>query len=244
MARLVVGVQPVREAIRAHGAAIERVLVEQGDHPQLAALARFARDQGIGVATVPRGELDRLAKGVRHQGAVALAPEIALVALEQVPTDEGALLVALDGLQDPQNFGAAIRSAVAFGASAVLWAEHASAPLTPATFRASAGAIEFARLCRVRSLPTALGELAARGVTSIGLDATATTALWDHDLTGPVVVVVGSEGQGLGRPVRRACTSLAKLPMRGPIASLNASVAAALAVYEVTRQRANLPSSP
>jgi 23S rRNA (guanosine2251-2'-O)-methyltransferase len=235
--RLVLGVQPVREAVRAHGASVERVLVEEGDHPQLEALARFARDQGIEVARATRSELDRRAHGARHQGVMALVPELRLRPLAELSVEPTSLFVALDEIQDPQNFGAVIRSAVAFGASAVIWPEHASAPLSPATFRASAGAIEHAALCRVPSLPSAIAHLAELGAGAVALDAAGDVDLADVDLRGPTLLVIGSEGKGLKKSVRRACPRSARLPMTGRIASLNASVAAAIALYEAHRQR-------
>jgi 23S rRNA (guanosine2251-2'-O)-methyltransferase len=235
--RLVMGLQPVREAVRAHGGKIERVIVEEGDHPQLEALARFARDQGAVVTRATRAELDRRARGVRHQGAMAEVPELRLVPLAELEVAPDALFLALDEIQDPQNFGAVIRSAVAFATSAILWPEHASAPLSAATFRASAGAIEHAVLCRVTSLPSAIGHLAELGADPIGLDASGDTDLADVDLSGPVLFVIGSEGKGLKKSVRRACRIVARLPMGGPIASLNASVAAAITLYEARRQR-------
>ena len=228
---MICGMQPVREAIRAHGAALGKVLVEdQKDAPQLDALARFAADQGAVVERVSRGQLDRMSKGARHQGALALAPELALVSLDDVIAAKDSLVVALDELEDPQNFGAIVRSAVAMGATAVLWPEHHSAPLSPATFRASAGAIEHATLCRVTNLAEALTKLAEAPATIVGLDAI--------DLTGPVVLVVGAEGKGLRRGVKKVCSVLARLPMHGPVSSLNASVSAAIALYEARRQRA------
>jgi 23S rRNA (guanosine2251-2'-O)-methyltransferase len=231
--------QPVREAIRAHGAALERVVVErQKDAPQLDALARFASDQGAKVERVPRSELDRLAKGARHQGAIAFAPELAFAAVEDVARAPDALVVALDELEDPQNFGAIVRSAVAMGASAVVWPEHHSAPLSPATFRASAGAVEHATLCRVPSLPEALAAFEGAGLAIVGLDASAELGISAIDLREPTVLVVGAEGKGLRKSVKRACRTLARLPMKGPVASLNASVSAAIALYEARRQRA------
>jgi 23S rRNA (guanosine2251-2'-O)-methyltransferase len=235
--RLVLGLQPVREAVRAHGPRVEQVILEEGDHPQLQALARFARDQGANVTLAPRAELDRRAHGVRHQGAIALVPDLRLVPLAKLAVDRTALFVALDEIQDPQNFGAVIRSAVAFATTAILWPEHSSAPLSAATFRASAGAIEHAVLCRVTSLPSAIQHLTELGATAIGLDANGDVDLADVDLSGPTLLVIGSEGKGLKKSVRRACARLARLPMGGPIASLNASVAAAIALYEVNRQR-------
>ena len=239
--RAVLGVQAVREAVRAHGAALERVLVEQpptgAPSPQLEALARFARDHGVRVERPTRPELDRIARGVRHQGAIAFAPELRLTPLDDLALGDRPLVVALDELQDPQNFGAIVRSAVAFGASAVIWPEHRSAPLSPATFRASAGAVEHATLCRVSALPPALDDLRARGLSVVGLDMAGDAPLDRADLSGPVALVVGAEGKGLRRSVKRSCDTLARLPMAGAIESLNASVAAAVGLYEALRQR-------
>ncbi len=244
MSRLILGIQPVREAIRAHGYGLEQVLVERGDNPKLQAIGRFATDQGIAVEERSRGDLDRMAAGGRHQGVIALAPELRLRRLEELVVEPTSIFMALDGVMDPQNFGAVIRSAVALGARAILWPEHASAPLSPATFRASAGAIEHATLCRVPSLPDALLSLASQGATAVALDAQGPTELGALDLAGPVVIVVGAEDKGVRRPVRRACHHAARLPMSGPIGSLNASVAAALALYEVLRQRQTRSLTP
>jgi 23S rRNA (guanosine2251-2'-O)-methyltransferase len=237
----VVGLQPVREAIRRHGSALHEVLIDARPSPKLEALARFASDQGVArVSRLARDELERLSHGVAHQGAAAYAPELELLALETALGRADGLGLALDSLQDPQNFGAVIRSAVALGGAAVIWGEHASAPLTTATFRASAGAIEHARLCRVPSLHEALAGLCDQGVRVIGLDPAAPTRLSELDLTGPTTLVLGGEGEGLSRAVRRSCTQLAALGGLASIDSLNASVAAGVALYEALRQRLNL----
>ncbi len=238
--RVVCGLQPVREAIRAHGARLDRVIVETSrpPSPQLDALARFASDQGATVERVSRADLDRLTKGARHQGAAALAPELRIVGLDGIDlTAPSRLLVALDELEDPQNFGAILRSAVAMGADAVVWPEHRSAPLTPATFRASAGAVEHATLCRVSSLTNALESMRAAGVSVVGLDMDGPVTIDAVDLRGSVALVVGAEGKGLRKTVKRACDHLARLPMSGSIGSLNASVSIAIALYEARRQR-------
>ena len=236
--RVICGVQPVREAIAAHGAKLVRVLVwDSADSPQLDALARFAHDRGAAVHRVLRADLDRLAQGARHQGAVALAEPLTVLTLDQLDIPQGAILIALDELEDPQNFGAIVRSAVAMGAHAVMWPEHRSAPLSPAVFRASAGAVEHARLVCVPSLPNALADLRARGIAVVGLDANGPVRIDSADLTSTVVLVVGAEGKGLRKTVRAACDVVASLPMAGPIASLNASVSAAVALYEARRQR-------
>lgn len=236
--RLVLGIQGAREAIVAHGHKLAKVMIEtrREPAPQLDALARFARDRGIAVEEVSRGQLDRLAEGDRHQGVIVEAPPLRMLSLNDV-LEGTTLTIALDELTDPQNFGAIVRSAVALGAEGVIWPEDKSAPLSAAMARASAGAVEHARLCRVPSLPNALMEIVQRSITVIGLDASAERTLDAFDLTGPVCLVVGSEGKGLRRATRRACTDGAKLPMRGPLASLNASVAAAISLYEVVRQR-------
>lgn len=239
MSRLVVGLQPVREAIRVHGERLERVLVEERGGPQIEAIARFAHDRGAVVTRVARRELDRASKGARHQGAVAYAPDLEIVAIDDLVATlaPDAVVVALDEIEDPQNFGAVIRSAVALGATAIVWPEHHAAPLSPATFRASAGAVEHARLCRVGALPTALDRLREAGASVVGLDANADKDLREITASGAVVLVIGAEGKGLRRPVKRACTDLARLPMTRTIDSLNASVAGGIALYELIHRR-------
>jgi 23S rRNA (guanosine2251-2'-O)-methyltransferase len=237
VSRIVFGIQPVREAIRVHGSAIERVVIEHKPNPKLEALGRFAQGRGVPVESSSRGELDRAAGAGRHQGVLAVAPDLVLRRLEDVPIVPTSIVVALDGIMDPQNFGAIVRSAVALGATGIVWPEHSSAPLSPAMFRASAGAIEHAVLCRVHALPQAMQDLGERGLTVIGLDAQGPTELGAIDLRGPVAIVIGAEDKGARRTVLRACQHVARLPMAGPISSLNASVASALALYEILRQR-------
>lgn len=236
--RLVAGLQPVREAILAHGRAVVRVSIEQGESPRLEAVARFATDHGVAEVTrEPRTLLDALTEGATHQGVVAWAPELVLVPFADLLAEPQLLGIVLDGISDPQNFGAVVRSAVGIAGAAVVWGEHASAPLSLATFRASAGAVEHARLCRVPSLPSALTEARAAGVEVVGLDPQAERSLRELPLAGPTLLVLGSEGEGMGRAVRRSLSACARLAQSGRIGSLNASVAAAIALYEATNQR-------
>jgi 23S rRNA (guanosine2251-2'-O)-methyltransferase len=236
--RLVVGIQPVRECVRVHRGAIERLVLTASDSPTLAALERFATYQGVSrIERLPRGDVDRLAHGAQHQGAIAVAPALVLTAWEDVVVRPQLLAIALDQVQDPQNFGAVIRSAVATGGAAVLWGEHASAPLGAATFRASAGAIEHATLSRVPALKDALRLAQESGVRVVGLAARAERLLSELDLTGPTVIVLGSEGSGLQPAVRRCCSELAAIVRPKVVDSLNASVAAAIALYEAEKQR-------
>lgn len=236
--RLVAGLQPVREAILAHGRALSRVSIEHGDNPRLEAVLRFATDHGVSEITrEPRAVLDALTEGTVHQGVVAWAPELRLLDFAELLADPGLLGIVLDGISDPQNFGAVVRSAVGIAGAAIIWGEHASAPLSLATFRASAGAVEHARLCRVPSLTNALTDAVAAGVNVVGLDPQADRALRDLELAGPTLLVLGSEGEGMSRSVRRSLTGTARLAQSGRIGSLNASVAAAIALYESANQR-------
>lgn len=227
------GQHAVRELIRAHGARVFEVLVEHDPRDRAAALARFATDSGIPLRSVARAELDALSGGGLHQGVVAYGPELAFTAPEDLLKQPDFLAVALDGVVDPQNFGAVIRSAVGLTDAAIVFAESSAAPLTPATFRASAGAIEHATLCRVSSLHAFLSQAAEAGARIIGLEPQAETHLHELDLTGPLVIVIGSEEKGMHRAVRRACTSLARLVSGSRIQSLNASVAAGIALHQV-----------
>ena len=236
--RLVVGLQPVREAIRIHRYAVSQVLVDERPMPRLEAVARFARDQGIGdVRRVHSSELDRISGGVQHQGVIAFAPPLILLELDSLLREPNLLAVALDEIQDPQNFGAVVRSAVAIASAAVIWGEHASAPLSPAMFRTSAGAIEQAKLCRVRSLRDALRRFGEAGVQVVGLDAHAPQALHELNVSGPLVLVVGSEHTGLSRGIRACCQTFVRLLSSGSLDSLNASVAAGIALHTVLVSR-------
>lgn len=236
--RLIVGLQPVREAIRAHRYDLTRVAVEDKPSPTLDALARFATDQGVPeVVRATRAELERWTDAAQHQGAVAFGPDLRLIPFAELLEDENLLGLALDGIQDPQNFGAVIRSAVGVADAAVIWGEHSSAPLSPATGRASAGAIEIARLCRVPSLVGALTLAREQGVAVIGLDAHSPQRIGELPLSGRAIFVVGNEHEGMGRGVRRACTAVGRLTSSGRIDSLNASVAAALALHEAAIAR-------
>ncbi len=157
--------------------------MEHGENPRLEALLRFAADHEVAEITrEPRALLDALTEGTVHQGVVAWAPDLDLLAFPDLLADPALLGIVLDGISDPQNFGAVVRSAVGIAGAAVIWGEHASAPLSLATFRASAGAVEHARLCRVPSLTAAISEAVAAGVQVVGLDPQAERALRDLDL--------------------------------------------------------------
>jgi 23S rRNA (guanosine2251-2'-O)-methyltransferase len=229
------GRQPVAEALRA-GRRLDAVVVEARGGPELEALAGRARSAGIAVRRADRAELDTLASGVVHQGVVALAPTYPYCDLAQVRDTD--LVVVLDGVTDPQNLGAIARSAELAGAGALVLPRRRAAHVTPAAEKAAAGAFSRVQVALVPNVVRALEGLADRGFWSVGLDGGADTDLWDCDLLGGrVALVVGAEGRGLSRLVSERVDALVRVPMAGHLDSLNASVAAGVALFEVVRRR-------
>ena len=242
MERVVCGRRAVREARRAAPARVEvdDVAAAAGE-PALAEIAALAARSHVTCEPASAPALDALARGTRHQGAVALTGEYPYRSLADLlePGTSVPLLVVCDEIQDPHNVGAIVRSAVFFGASGVVLGKNRSAAVTPGAVRASAGATEHARIARVTNIAETVRSLSGEGLRTVGLDSDAPALLWDVDLTGPVALLVGSEGRGLRRLVAERCDTLARLPRAGPLGSLNASVACALALYEVHAQRSH-----
>jgi 23S rRNA (guanosine2251-2'-O)-methyltransferase len=213
---------------------VRRALVAEGvgPDPRLDELRHLAQ-----VETVPAARVAALAQGA-HQGVVAeLAPRTMLTLRELL--DAGPrLLLGLDGIEDPQNLGAILRSAEAVGVDGVLLPDRRSAPLSAVAVKASSGATEHLRLARVPGLPSAVAEVRRAGLWCVALDPRGEVLPWELDLTQPTCLIVGGEGRGVHRLVRERCDARARLPMVGRIASLNTSAAAAALLYEVARQRA------
>jgi 23S rRNA (guanosine2251-2'-O)-methyltransferase len=240
MARIVCGRRAVLEVLRADPARVAVVyLADASRDPALAEIAAVAARTRVVLERAEAWQLDAHAGGTRHQGAVAIAGDYPYRNLAELlaPADSPTLLVVCDEIQDPHNVGAIVRSAVFFGATGVVLGKVRCASVTPGAVRASAGATEHARIARVTNIAETLRDLAREGLRTVGLDAEAPAALSEVDLTGPVALVVGSEGRGLRRLVGERCDTLAHLPGDGAIASLNASVACAIALYEVRQQR-------
>jgi 23S rRNA (guanosine2251-2'-O)-methyltransferase len=230
------GRNSVREALRAGRRRIQRVLVAAGAH-DLEMLVADARSRRVPVDVVDRHRLDSLA-GTHHQGIVAEADAFPYFSFADVLRGEAPFLLVLDSLQDPQNFGTLLRLAQAIGVDGVLIPEHRAVAVTPAVSNASAGAVEHLNVARVTNLARSLQELKARGVWVYGLAVDAEQPFWTADLRGPIAIVVGSEGAGLGRLVRETCDLLLRIPMAaGSVQSLNAAVAGSLVLYEAYRQR-------
>jgi 23S rRNA (guanosine2251-2'-O)-methyltransferase len=243
--RLVVGRHPVRELLRARRPVHVVRIAEGRDHDDLVdevvALAEAAR---VRVQHVPRDELDRLAPDLVHQGVVASAPPFPYSDLSAALADadragDPPLLVCLDSITDPHNLGAIARSAEAAGAHALLVPGRRSVGVTPVAEKAAAGALAHLRVVPIGNLVRTLQRLSSdHGVWSVGLDGGAPTRIGaSRLLTEPLVVVVGAEGAGLARLTREACDELVSLPMRGQVGSLNASVAAGVALYAVRTAR-------
>ncbi len=242
--RLVGGIHPVRELLRA-GRDVREVLVAHGRtaDPVTDELLQLARDAGVRIRTVEREQLDVATDGLVHQGVVAVADPFRTVTVAQVldraaGAGEPPLLVALDGVTDPHNLGSIARTAEAVGAHGLLLPGRRTASVTPVVEKAAAGALAHLPVAEVGNLVRALGQLGEAGIWSLGLDGDADATVSDHPLASEAcVLVVGAEGAGLSRLTRERCDALVRLPMRGHVGSLNASVAAAVALYELRRRR-------
>ena len=241
---LLVGRNPVVEALRAQ-IPTTALYVAVGLEPdeRVAEAVQGAADRGVPVLEVGRSELDRMTGGVLHQGIGLQVPPYRYAALEDVlaraiEAPSAALLVALDGVTDPRNLGAVVRSAAAFGAQGVIVPERRSTPMTATAWRTSAGAAARLPVARVTNLVRALRSVKQAGLFVVGLDADGEVALDDLEAAvDPLVVVVGSEGRGLSRLVGETCDLRVSIPMTGDTESLNAGVAAAVTLAEIARRR-------
>jgi 23S rRNA (guanosine2251-2'-O)-methyltransferase len=240
---VVLGRNPVLECLRADvpATALYVALGAEADERLTESVTRAA-DSGIAILEVPRSDLDRIANNGLHQG-IALQvppydyahPDDLLAAARADGAPE--LLVALDNITDPRNLGAIVRSVSAFGGHGVVIPQRRSASVTAVAWRTSAGAAARVPVARATNLTRTLKDWASTGLQVIGLDADGDTTIEQLDATGPLVVVVGSEGKGLSRLVRDNCDAIVSIPMAGPTESLNASVAAGIVLADVARQR-------
>jgi 23S rRNA (guanosine2251-2'-O)-methyltransferase len=244
----VAGRRPVEEAFVARREA-RRLLVVPQRRDALEKLVLHATSLRIPIVEVEGGSLTGLTGFDGHQGiALVVAPRryatVADILARAVERSEPPFVLVLDSLEDPQNVGTLLRSAEAAGAHGVLFPTHRQAPLTPAAVKASAGAVEHLLLAPVDDLAGALADLHVAGLRVVGAEADAPLTVREADLRGPIALVVGSEGQGLGPAVRRRCDLMVRIPMRGAIGSLNASVAGSILLFEATTQRVGLGTAP
>jgi 23S rRNA (guanosine2251-2'-O)-methyltransferase len=242
MATYVAGRHAVLEAIEA-GQRVRRVYVDararEADQG-LTVIVRAATEAGLKIERLPRARLDAIHP--RHQGVAAEVEPFRYATLSDVlerarAAGPAATVLALDSLQDPQNFGSLLRTALAVDVAGVIFPEHRAVDVTPAVVRASAGAAERLVIAQVPNLARALDECKDAGLWVVGLDGHADAAYDEADLSGPLAVVVGAEGTGLRRLVRERCDLLVRLPMAGPTESLNAAVAGSIVLFHLFRAR-------
>jgi len=238
------GLHPVEEALRAGRRRFDHVLVARERHDaRLERLVAQCRDSRVRILEQPREQLTLTAKTAAHQGIVAFVLPQQFLSIEDLfvadpaKPDAARLILALDGVEDPQNLGALLRVADGAGVDGVILTERRSAPLSPAATKASAGAAEHLRVARVVNLVRAFEDLKRHDLWIAGLDERGSVSYDQFDLTGNLVIVLGREGAGLHPLVRRTCDHLLRIPMLGGVSSLNVSAAGAVVLFEAARQR-------
>jgi 23S rRNA (guanosine2251-2'-O)-methyltransferase len=235
------GRRAVRELLLAGRRTVHELWLsgDNDDAPLLAEITGLADEAHVRVRRVPADQMERKARTNAPQGVVAFAAPIAEADLDTLLADPQAFLVALDGVTDPQNLGAVMRSAETAGATGVVLATHRAAGVTPAVAKAAAGALEYLPVAFVSGIPGALDRAKRAGVWCAGLDERGDQSIFDLSVAdAPLVLVLGAEGRGLSRLARARCDVIASIPMRGHLASLNVSAAAAVACTEIARRRA------
>ena len=239
---IIEGRNAVMEALRA-GRAIDKLFINKGEVDKtLGHIASKARDKGIVVVECDRRKLDFMSQTHAHQGVIAVCAVREYCTVEDIlaiaeERQEPPFVIVCDEISDGHNLGAIIRSAECAGAHGVVIPKRRSAGLTAIVDKASAGAAEHMAIARVPNLPAVIRELKEKGLWIYGTAATGSSDLWHTDFTGPLALVIGSEGDGMGRLVSESCDFIVSLPMKGQLSSLNASAAAAITMYEILRQR-------
>lgn len=244
----IIGRQPVREALERGDVGIEKVMLEQGASGEdIGVIRRLADDRGAPVQYVPAARLRHEAEGAAHQGVVAISAPLRYREVDEMLSDiaptwsdvkaKKPVILVIDRVTDPRNFGAILRSAVAAGADGVIVPAREMAPLNAAAIKASAGTAPRIPIARSDDLPRLLTQVKERGYWVYGAEGTAETSFWDADWDQPMVLVLGSEGEGLAPDVADACDELVSIPMQGPAESLNVSVAAGLLLFAAARER-------
>ena len=228
------------ELLRAQRRTVRRVLIADGQDPSpiLDAIEIEAQRRRTSVQLISMARLDREARTEGHQGVVAFAEPIPTVGLDELLDDPRAFLLVSDGVTDPRNLGAMLRSADGAGVTGVVLPRHRAARVVPTVTKTAAGAIEYLDFCDVGGIPAALDSMNRAGVLTVGLAGESSISLYDLDLgSGPVALVVGGEEKGLAPLTRKRCSVVASIPQRGRVESLNAGVAVSIAAFEIARQR-------
>lgn len=240
---IIYGRNPVIEALRIGTTTIDKLMIQEGlHHPQIKEIIRLSKENGVLYRFVDKRKLDTLCEGENHQGVVASIAahsyaEVADILAVAKEKNQPPFVVILDGITDPHNFGSIIRTANAAGAHGIIIPKNRSVSLNATVSKVAAGAVEYTPVARVTNLPQTLEKLKKEGLWIVGTDLLGTQSHSKCPLTGPLGIVIGSEGEGMSRLVREACDFLVKIPMIGRIESLNASVAAGVLLYEAVRQK-------
>lgn len=240
MADKLIGRNPVMEALKA-GADIEKILVKKDAEGSVIPIIKKARAAGIPVCETDRRKLDEIAEGGNHQGIIAYTPVASYVSVDDIlaaarKKGRPPFIIILDKITDPHNLGSIIRTANCAGADGVIIPKRGSVGLNSTVAKTSAGAIEYTPVARVTNIARTIDDLKEAGIWITGADMNG-EPMYSTDLTGATALVIGSEGEGISRLVREKCDFIAEIPMWGEINSLNASVAAAVMMYEVKRQQ-------
>lgn len=236
----IAGRNPVTEAIKA-GRPIDRILVQEGAGGAADRVRKLAKENGIPVELVPKRDIDKLAPGENHQGIVAFASSHEYASVDDIlaaadSKGEAPFIVVLDGIEDPHNLGAILRSAECAGAHGVIVPKRNACGLTETVAKSSAGAIEYVPCAKVTNIARTLEALKERGIWIYACDMDGTT-YYEQDMKGPCAIVIGAEGKGISRLVKEKCDFTVSMPLMGRIQSLNASNAACVLMYEIRRQR-------
>ncbi|SDZ25440.1 23S rRNA (guanosine2251-2'-O)-methyltransferase [Proteiniborus ethanoligenes] len=236
------GRNPVIEAIRG-GREIDKILIAKGsEQGSINKIIGMAKDKKIVIQYVEKAKLDSMSETKAHQGVIALVTPYSYVEVDDIikaaeDKNEDPFIIILDEIEDPHNLGAIIRTAECGGAHGVIIPKRRAVGLTPVVIKSSAGAVEHMNIAKVSNIASTIEELKKRGIWIYGADMEGKHDYFQKDLTGPIAIVIGSEGKGIGRLIKEKCDFLVKIPMKGKVSSLNASVAASVMMYEVLRQR-------
>jgi 23S rRNA (guanosine2251-2'-O)-methyltransferase len=251
MAHVIYGIHPVKEALKSSHIRFQKILVGiQKPHPPLQSILDLAIQREVPVTFTTKGILGQMVKGGLHQNVIALIEETAYARIEEIVSHwkkEGtkALLLILDGIQDPQNFGSLLRTSLGCGAHGIIIPKDRAVGITPVVIKTSAGAAAHLLIARVVNIAATIDALKMEGIWVYGASSEANDLIYQLDLTIDLAIVIGAEGKGIRRLVKKKCDRLFSIPMKGPITSFNASVSGGMVLYEVMRQRSlhNNPSS-
>lgn len=243
MSNQIEGKNSILEALKTNHP-IDKILISKdiGRHSTIAEILHLSKQKGVPLIYLEKSKLDNISQTKSHQGIIAYVPEKEYVEVEDILSlakkkNEQPFIIILDSMEDPHNLGAILRSAEATGAHGIIIPKRRSVGLTPTVAKTSAGAIEYMSVAKVANLSNAISKLKKQNIWVIGIESKGKTSYIKFDFKMPIAIVIGSEGKGISRLVKENCDELLSIPMKGKITSLNASVAAAVVMYEVLKQR-------